>query len=473
MVFSSILFLLYFLPLFLVSYYVVGKRFKNYILLFFSIAFYSWGAPVFIFVLVGTTFMDFHLVKWMHQSANERKRKILLTLSISINIGLLGYFKYSNFFVENINEVLSLFGLKNIVWTKLILPIGISFYTFETITYVVDVYRRIHQPLTNFKNYLLYILFFPKLIAGPIIRYHDMADQLEDRTMNDTQDNRLIGLYQFIIGLAKKVIIANHLGEHADVIFGMNYENLGASTAWIGVLCYTFQLYFDFSGYSDMAIGLAKMVGFKLPENFNNPYIANSVTDFWKRWHISLGNWMRNYLYIPLGGNKVDAKRLYFNLGIVFIASGFWHGASWNFILWGAYHGLFLILERLFLLKWYQKTGRLISTLITFMIVCIGWVFFRIDTIKPLFNYLKQMANFNQYNYYQIDSEFLTYLIIAIISSFLAYFSWGQKMQLSFYQQEYNFPKHLLIGAISFGLLILSVAFITSFNFNPFIYFRF
>lgn len=409
----------------------------------------------------------------MHQSANERKRKILLTFSVSINIGLLGYFKYSNFFVENINEVLALFGLKNIVWTKLILPIGISFYTFETITYVVDVYRRVHTPLTNFKNYLLYILFFPKLIAGPIVRFHDIADQLEDQTLNDTPDNRLIGLYQFIIGLAKKVIIANHLGEHADIIFGMNNENLGASLAWIGTLCYTFQLYFDFSGYSDMAIGLAKMVGFQLPENFNNPYIANSVTDFWRRWHISLGNWMRNYLYIPLGGNKVNAKRLYLNLGIVFIASGFWHGASWNFIIWGAYHGMFLILERLFLLKWYQKLGNPLSTFISFFIVSIGWVIFRIDRIDPLMSYLKQLFNLHQHTNYPVDSEFLTYFILAVCSSFFAYFSWGKKIQCSFYQANYAFQKHLIVGGISFGLLVLSIAFITAFNFNPFIYFRF
>jgi alginate O-acetyltransferase complex protein AlgI len=331
----------------------------------------------------------------------------------------------------------------------------------------------VHLPLTNFKNYLLYILFFPKLIAGPIIRYHDMADQLEDRTMNDTPDNRLIGLYQFIIGLAKKVIIANHLGEHADVIFGMNYDNLGASTAWIGVLCYTFQLYFDFSGYSDMAIGLAKMVGFKLPENFNNPYIADSVTDFWRRWHISLGNWMRNYLYIPLGGNKVNAKRLYFNLALVFIASGFWHGASWNFIIWGAYHGLFLIIERLFLLKWYNKTGRFLRTVSTFFIVSIGWIFFRIDSIEPLFRYLKQLVNFHQITFYPRDTEFYTYLAMAIISSFFAYFTWGKKLQLSFYEAEYSFSKHAIIGGISLVLLLLSIAFISAFNFNPFIYFRF
>jgi alginate O-acetyltransferase complex protein AlgI len=456
-----------------VSYYLVGKRLKNYVLLFFSIAFYSWGAPVFIFVLLVTTFIDYHLVKWIDQSANSKKRKILLTLSIAINLGLLIYFKYSNFFIENINVFLGMVGLKNIVWTKLILPIGISFYTFETITYVVDVYRRVHKPLSKFQNYLLYILFFPKLIAGPIVRYHDMADQLEDRSKNDTIDNRLIGLYQFIIGLAKKVIIANHLGEHADQIFGLNYDNLGASTAWIGALCYTFQLYFDFSGYSDMAIGLAKMVGFKIPENFNNPYIASSITDFWRRWHISLGNWMRNYLYIPLGGNKVSSKRLYFNLGIVFIASGFWHGASWNFIIWGTYHGMFLILERLFLLKVYQKIGRLLSTILTFFFVCIGWVFFRIDHLESLMIYLKQLINFSQYTYYPMDSEFLSYAVLAIVSSFFAYFSWGQRVQTSFYHSDYTIQKHLLIGGVSFGLLVLSIAFITAYNFNPFIYFRF
>lgn len=329
MVFSSIVFLLYFLTAFLVAYYFVDKKFKNIVILISSIFFYSWGAPKFIFVILGTTFLDFHLVRWMSKTETQLHRRLMLAFSVSVNLGLLFYFKYSNFFIENVNAVLSVFGSSSIHWTKLILPLGISFYTFETITYVVDVYRRVHKPLHNFWDYQLYIILFPKLIAGPIIRYHDLADQITDRSQNENIDNRLTGFYRFVIGLAKKVLIANQMGLQADSIFSMNYTNIDSYAAWIGILAYSFQIYFDFSGYSDMAIGLAKMIGFKFPENFNNPYISASITEFWRRWHMTLGSWMRNYLYIPLGGNKVSSKgRLYFNLWFVFFASGLWHGAS-------------------------------------------------------------------------------------------------------------------------------------------------
>ncbi len=410
MVFSSIVFLLFFLPAFLLTYYLADKKYKNIIILLFSIFFYSWGAPRFIFVILGTTFLDFHLVKWMSATKNQMHRRLMLTLSVSVNLGLLFYFKYSNFFIENVNSVLSVFGGSNIHWTKLVLPIGISFYTFETITYVVDVYRRVHKPLHNFWDYQLYIILFPKLIAGPIIRYHDLADQITDRTQNDTIDNRLTGFYRFAIGLAKKVLIANHMGQQADAIFAMDYAGLDTFTAWIGILAYTFQIYFDFSGYSDMAIGLAKMIGFKFPENFNNPYISQSISEFWRRWHISLGAWMRSYLYIPLGGNRVASQsRLYFNLWFVFLASGLWHGASWSFVIWGAYHGLFLVLERLFLNNVYKKIGKFLSTIITFFLVMIGWVFFRIERLPDVFAYLKRLFSFDFGNALPFDLEFYTF----------------------------------------------------------------
>lgn len=367
MVFSSIIFLLAFFPAFLITYYLADKKFKNLVILVFSIFFYSWGAPKFIFVILGTTFLDFHLVKWMSMTKSQLSRRLMLSLSVSVNLGLLFYFKYSNFFIENVNEILSVFGDKHIQWTKLVLPIGISFYTFETITYVVDVYRRVHKPLHNFWDYQTYIILFPKLIAGPIIRYHDLADQITDRSANETIDNRLTGFYRFIIGLAKKVLIANQMGLQADTIFAMDYSTIDSTTAWVGILAYTFQIYFDFSGYSDMAIGIGKMIGFKFPENFNSPYVSQSITEFWRRWHMTLGAWMRNYLYIPLGGNRVSSKaRLYFNLWFVFLASGLWHGASWSFVIWGAYHGLFLVLERGFLLNVYKKIGKFPSTVITF-----------------------------------------------------------------------------------------------------------
>ncbi len=474
MVFSSIVFLLYFLPVFLISYYIVGKKLKNIVILLFSIFFYSWGAPKFIFVILATTSVDFYLVQLMDRLEKRLYRRLLLTLSVSINLGLLVYFKYSNFFIENVNHVLSVFGTHNIHWTKLVLPLGISFYTFETITYVVDVYRKVHKPLHRFWDYQLYIILFPKLIAGPIIRYHEIADQITDRSQNETVDNRLIGFYRFIIGLSKKVLIANHMGLQADAIFSQPYASLSTSTAWMGILAYTFQIYFDFSGYSDMAIGIGKMIGFKFPENFNNPYTSQSITEFWRRWHITLGNWMRNYLYIPLGGNRVKTKtHMYFNLWIVFLASGLWHGASWSFVLWGAYHGFFLVLEKGFLLNVYRRIGKLPSTIISFFIVVIGWVFFRVEKISDAFVYIKRLFSFKFANSTSFDTEFYIFFVLAIIFSFFTYFKMGQKVQDAIYVNEYSDRKHLLVFAISVLLLCISIGSITSFGFNPFIYFRF
>ena len=379
MVFSSIAFIFYFLPLFFLFYYLADKRFKNAVILCGSILFYSFGAPRFIFVILGTTFIDFYLVRLMAATGRKQLKVLLLCISLAINLGLLFYFKYSNFFVDNLNTILQHAGVKTLSWTKLVLPIGISFYTFETITYVVDVYRGIHKPLRNFWDYQLYIILFPKLIAGPIIRYHDFAGQIYDHTLFETTENRLRGIYRFFIGLGKKVLIANVLGASADAIFNLPHDQLSTTTAWYGALSYTFQIYFDFSGYSDMAIGLGLMMGFRFPENFNNPYTAVSITDFWRRWHITLGAWMRNYLYIPLGGNRVNSKlRLYFNLWLVFLLSGLWHGAAWGFIIWGAYHGFFLVMERLFLGKWLARLGKA-AFIYTFGVVMVGWVFFRLE----------------------------------------------------------------------------------------------
>lgn len=473
MVFSSILFILFFLPAFIAVYFLVPQKLKNIVILLFSIVFYSWGAPRFIFVILGTTFLDFHLVRWMSQSKRENYRRLLLVISVSINLGLLIYFKYSNFFVENLNSVLSLLGSENhIQWTKLVLPIGISFYTFETITYVVDVYRRVHKPLNSFWNYQLYIIFFPKLIAGPIVRYHDLADQIEDRSKNETVDNVLTGFYRFAIGMAKKVLIANQMGAYADSVFALNYADLGTATAWLGIIAYTFQIYFDFAGYSDMAIGIARMVGFRFPENFNNPYVSGSITEFWRRWHITLGAWMRNYLYIPLGGNRVKTSRLYFNLWFVFLASGLWHGASWNFILWGAYHGLFLVLERAFLLKIYEKIGSLPRVLITFFFVTIGWVFFRIEYFADAIVFIKRLFAFESGDF-TVNIEFYFYLFIAIVFSFITFFSIGKRWNESVFFADYDNKKHITIFVLVLILLVFSIASISAFEFNPFIYFRF
>ena len=474
MVFSSITFIFYFLPLFFLVYYLADKRFKNGVILCGSIFFYSWGAPQFIFVILGTTVIDFYVVRLMSDTTGKGLKKLLLCLSLSINLGLLFYFKYSNFFVENINLLFHQMGIKPLSWTKLVLPIGISFYTFETITYVVDVYRGIHKPLKNFWDYQLYIILFPKLIAGPIIRFHEFANQIYDHTDYETAENRLRGLSRFFIGLSKKVLIANVLGVTAEFVFSSTHSQISTSAAWFGALNYTFQIYFDFSGYSDMALGLGMMMGFRFPENFNNPYTATSITDFWRRWHITLGAWMRNYLYIPLGGNRVNSKmKLYFNLWLVFLASGLWHGAAWGFIIWGAYHGFFLVIERIFLGKWLAKLGKA-SFIYTFLVVLIGWVFFRTEHFHESMSYLSRMFSWHPDQIPWVPNrENVVMLCLAIFFSFFTLSKWGDRIQQKIFYSDYSMKLHYTMAFVTLLLLIICAGRITVSSFNPFIYFRF
>ncbi len=473
MIFSSTLFLLYFLPIFLLVYHLVGKRFKNYTILAASIFFYSWGAPKFVFVILGTTIIDFYIVRNIYLSQIASRKKWLLIVSIIINLGLLAYFKYANFFVENLNEVLYSLGFTQLGWTTIALPIGISFYTFQTLTYSVDVYRKVHKPLEKVTDYLLYIMSFPQMIAGPIVRFNSIADQIIDR--REIIDDKLIGFYRFCIGLAKKVLIANVMAEQADLIFNSDLSNLNASNAWLGILAYTFQIYFDFSGYSDMAIGLGRMIGFTFPENFNSPYISQSISEFWRRWHITLGNFMKDYLYIPLGGNRVGSKyRLFFNLWIVFLLSGLWHGASWNFVIWGAFHGLFLILDRLFLLNLLKKAGEIPATIFTFLIVMIGWVIFRLENMGDVKVYITKMFSFD--SNFELDNipSFFGVVVLAILFSFAASFKIGAKIESYLFQRDkYQIHEYILFLIISFILFFLSISAIISSDFNPFIYFRF
>lgn len=402
-------------------------------------------------------------------------RKFLLVLSVSMNLGLLFYFKYSFFLIDNLNVLLHIAGTKNIIWEKIALPIGISFFTFESLTYVIDVYRGVHAPLKKFWNYQLYIILFPKLIAGPIVRYHDIADQITDRFSKETIDNKLSGLHRFIIGLSKKVIIANSVAVYADEVFKSDISDLSTGSAWLGILCYTFQIYFDFSGYSDMAIGILKMIGFDINENFNQPYTANSITDFWRRWHISLGAWMRNYLYIPLGGNRVTSQwRLYFNLWLVFLASGLWHGASWNFVIWGAYHGLWLVVERAFLLKLFARIWNPVRAIITFFIVVIGWVFFRVETLNDALAYLHKLFAFSSgKTILSFTPELIFYFSIAVFFSFIGLTTFGKKLTNSFYKKIYSNKAAAGWGIVCLLLLILDISVLASKGFNPFIYFRF
>lgn len=473
MVFSSAIFLFYFLPFFLLVYHVVPKAMKNWVIFIFSILFYTWGAPVFVFMLLGTSLLDFLLVRTIHRSETVRKKRILLILSLTVNLGLLAYFKYSNFFIENTNVFLNSLGFNEITWTKVIMPIGISFFTFESITYTMDVYRGKHAPLKNLKDYLLYLLAFPKLIAGPIVRFQEIADEVIERKENI--DEKLIGFYRFCIGLGKKVLIANVMAEQVREIFTSDIAHMSTATAWIGTLAYTMQIYFDFSGYSDMAIGLGKIMGFHFPENFNSPYSSKSITEFWRRWHMTLGNFMRDYLYIPLGGNRVSSKyRLYFNLALVFILSGFWHGASWNFIIWGAFHGTFLILDRIFLLKVLNKLGPLVAIPFTFLVVMIGWVIFSIEDLGKMGMYLGKLFEFSSGTNAVMIPSFWPILVIALLFAFLPAFSVGQRMQhFVFDRNKYSMRVHGSFLLLAVILFIFSSSAVVSSGFNPFIYFRF
>jgi alginate O-acetyltransferase complex protein AlgI len=434
-----------------------------------------WGAPEFIFALLFTTCLDFFLVKTLHNAASNKKRKFFLFLSVSLNLGLLFYFKYCNFFIENVNSVLGLVTDKQIHWTTIILPIGISFYTFESLTYVVDVYRRVHKPLRNFWDYQLYIILFPKLIAGPIIRYHELSEQINGRIGKETIDDVLTGFYRFVIGLSKKVIIANTMAAFADKVFNTSLAELNTPMAWLGMFAYTFQIYFDFSGYSDMAIGMGKMLGFKFPENFDNPYTSLSITEFWRRWHITLGAWMKNYLYISLGGNKVSSKlKLFFNLWLVFLISGFWHGAAWTFIFWGIYHGLLLIVERLFLLKAYTKLPKVIPLIITFLLVSFGWVFFRADSFTYSAKFIVKLLSFNfDINYIYVNNELKLFFVLACLFSFFTLTKSGKYIQNKIYFSNYSSIGYVIATVCSIILFYYCVASISSSTFNPFIYFRF
>jgi alginate O-acetyltransferase complex protein AlgI len=469
-VFSGITFLVYVLPLFLLAYHLVPHKLKNGFVLAFSVFFYSWGGPKFIFAILATTFVDFFLVNAMHEAKEKKNKRVLLILSLSLNLGLLFYFKYFNFFVENFNTLLGL----DINLAKVILPIGISFYTFESVTYVVDVFRGVHKPLKSFWQYQTYILLFPKLIAGPIVRYHDIADQITNRERNFLPDVKLSGFFIFCLGLAKKAILANTLGMQADAVFNLPADQLDTAAAWIGALAYTFQIYFDFSGYSDMAIGLCKIMGFRIPENFRNPYLSGSITEFWRRWHITLGSWMKNYLYIPLGGNQVKNLTLYRNLIVVFLLSGFWHGASWNFILWGAYHGVFLILDRLFLGNLLEKSGKLLSVPFTFMVVITGWVLFRNENISYAGDVIKQMFSFQFFDgKFAMQNDFIFMALLGLLVSWFAFSNTTQEFQNKLYGEKYSGKTRWAILTTGILLYYISLSFITALDFNPFIYFRF
>ncbi len=438
-----------------------------------SIFFYAWGAPGFIFIVLGATIIDFFIVNQVHASADKKHKRRWLLLSLFLNLGLLAYFKYANFFVDNVNALLRTISSDAVTWTEIALPIGISFYIFQSITYAVDVYRGVNPPVKKISHYLLYILSFPQMIAGPIVKYNQIAHQLAER--NETSDDRLLGFYRFCVGLGKKVLIANGLAVYADQVLNGDIAGSSTATVWVGVIAYTFQIYFDFSGYSDMAIGLGRMIGFRFPENFDSPYLSRNISEFWRRWHMTLGAFMKEYLYIPLGGNRVKSvPRLYVNLATVFMLSGLWHGASWNFVLWGAFHGLFLVLDRIFLVNLLNKTGVVVSTVITFFIVMIGWAIFRMENVEAMKMVLAKLFAFDFSSLIQLSPDYFILLFAAVLFSVITASGIGKRAEkFFFYQETASAGSHLVLFVIALLLLVMSVAGIAASDFNPFIYYRF
>ncbi len=474
MLFSSMIFLWIFLPITLIIYYLIDNKYKNLFLLISSFIFYSWGEPRYIYLMLLSIIINYLFGIFIYNQTIFYKRKILLFICIFINLGLLTYFKYFNFVIQTLNLVLKkeIFEAKDII-----LPIGISFYTFQALSYVVDVYRSKNNNetlivQTNIFNLALYIALFPQLIAGPIVKYHDIEKQIYGREINF---NKLsYGIKYFIYGLGKKVLIANTLASVADKIFSLNISDINTSIAWLGIICYSLQIYYDFSGYSDMAIGLGKMFGFDFMQNFNYPYISTSIQEFWRRWHISLSTWFREYLYIPLGGNRKGKIRTYINLLIVFFCTGLWHGASFSFIFWGLWHGMFLILERIFLNKLLSNNKiKILNNIYTLFVVLIGWVFFRVESFTSALNYLYRMfIPYNSNNIYLlgqfVDLEILLVLIIGILGSGFIQ-TRISKIFIKFVKQE-TYCFNVLLPII---ILFLSITLLASGTYNPFIYFRF
>ena len=474
MVFSSLLFLFRFLPAVLILYYIAPRKLRNVILLLFSLFFYAWGEPKYVFLMLFTITMDFFIGKGIDKAkkeGNQKKAKRFLMISILVDLSILGFFKYADFLIGTVNTLtgagIPLLGIP--------LPIGISFFTFQTMSYTIDVYKGSTEVQKNWIKYGTYVSMFPQLIAGPIVQYKTIAEQMEHRKENTSDFSE--GIHRFMIGLGKKVLIANNIGALWDAIAVLPVDGLAAGTAWLGALAYTFQIYFDFSGYSDMAIGLGAILGFHFPENFNYPYIAASVKDFWHRWHISLSTWFKEYVYIPLGGNRKGLPRQILNILIVWTLTGIWHGAGWNFLFWGLWFALFLILEKLFLGELLKNAPVVFGRVYTLAVVLISWVFFALEKPGEILAYLQAMFGLNGVGLVNskalfLGNEYLVLLVIALIACLplgnhlvhaLRSSKTGPAMAL------YRLGEKVIPAA----LLILSIAYIVDASYNPFLYFRF
>lgn len=476
MVFSSILFLFRFLPIVILLYFILPRKFRNLVLLISSLIFYAWGEPRYVVLMMATILVDYItgiMLEGYINRGKAREAKITLIIAVILNLSGLCFFKYIGFITDNINNIPGV----DLTVLKIALPIGISFYTFQSMSYIVDVYWGVCKAQHNIISFGTYVTLFPQLIAGPIVQYKTIAEQLDHRRENTSQFSE--GIMRFMSGLGKKVLFANNIGVLWDRISVIPIEQLPALTAWLGTLAFAFQIYFDFSGYSDMAIGLGKMFGFTFLENFNYPYLSKSITEFWRRWHISLGTWFREYLYIPLGGNRCSRAKQIRNIAIVWLLTGLWHGASWNFVAWGGYFGILLLMEKLFLGKWLVKLPGFLQHIYTLMIVLISWVLFAFEDMGQAFAYIGAMfgggAGFvNETTLYFLTSNLLLLFLLMLgatsypkrwVGKIMAHASQGNTLLQCSYLAMVNM--YLIV------VFLLSIAYLVDSTYNPFLYFRF
>lgn len=466
MVFSSTIFLCVYLPLVLLGYYICPKKGRNLFLLIVSLVFYAWGEPKYVFLMIFSILVNYIFGRLMDKHRENKKRlKLMLVLSVVIDIGLLSVFKYTDFIITNVNAIFGAnFDLLNIA-----LPIGISFYTFQAMSYTIDVYRNDVRVQKNLIDFGMYITMFPQLIAGPIVRYADVQDQLAERSVTTADFSE--GVMRFVVGLGKKVLLANQMGAVWSDIYALGGD-VSALMAWTGAIAYTFQIYFDFSGYSDMAIGLGRMFGFKFPENFRYPYQSVSITDFWRRWHITLSTWFKEYLYIPLGGNRCGLARQALNLLIVWSLTGFWHGAGWNFVMWGLYYFVILFIEKLFLLKALDKLPKLFRHVYALLLIVIGWVIFASDDVGVLLPYLGSMFGANGavggMDVYTLFTKAVLLIICCVASTELP-----KRLFLSATGAMNEKAAFTIKSVMTIALLALSMILLIGDSYNPFLYFRF
>ncbi|MEI3199246.1 MAG: MBOAT family protein [Lachnospiraceae bacterium] len=473
MVFSSLLFLFRFLPAVLLLYYIAPRKIRNLVLFLFSLLFYAWGEPKYVFLMLFSITMDFFMGQMVAKSKarnNRKAAKRFLTISIVVNLSILAFFKYADFIIGTINSVAGL----SLPMLSIPLPIGISFFTFQTMSYVIDVYKGATKVQKNWVNYGTYVSMFPQLIAGPIVQYKTIAEQMEHRKENASDFAE--GIHRFLLGMGKKVLLANTIGLLCDAVMALEITQVPVLTAWLGAIAYTFQIYFDFSGYSDMAIGLGKMFGFHFLENFNYPYISRSITEFWRRWHISLSSWFKEYVYIPLGGNRRGVLLQARNILVVWMLTGIWHGASWNYVLWGVYYGILLMLEKFLLKPVLKHLPGVLQNVYTMVLVIFGWVLFKCEDLSYCFSYLKAMVGGFHAGWIGRESMYLlrnygALLVILLFGCTMIPKKIGHRITGKFGKTSWI---GLVLRIVWYGgIFLISLAYLVDATYNPFLYFRF